>query len=65
MTTELYADRVGGMIKSGLHCETWRDAREKAATVLAQFPPFIFGTVHRFKPVSDGVEIHFQRFERA
>ncbi|MGY5795217.1 hypothetical protein ACXHXM_34240 len=63
--TILYQDRVGGMIKSGLHCETWREAREKAAAVLMQFPSHVFGTVHRFKTVADGVEVHLQRFEHA
>jgi hypothetical protein len=63
--TALYSDKVGGTVKSGFHCDDWTTARRFVSQVVAKFPPKSFGTNWRFKPVSDGVELHVQRFAKA
>ncbi len=61
----IYSDTVNGMVKAGIHCADWSAAKSAAFDLSRSYPPKDYGTNVRFKPVSDGVELHVQRFAKA
>lgn len=61
----IYNDTVNGMVKAGIHCADWIAAQSAAFGLTSEFPPKDYGTNVRFKRVSDGVELHVQRFAKA